>query len=207
MDTKYSLINSAQAAYDQHRGVAKHFEQIAESLKTDTTKLMEDVSGVLQALRGQLDQGKPITSMSPETAAAFLAGVDFITKTLPNVKEKQNVEKVLRILNNVAMGSDGKITAGAAELIARLAQNNSQVHQQLKGALASYGQAPKPNKELSGMVGKLRIAIERAQQLAQHSANQATPQATAGQAQAPAQAPARPAAAQINRPKPPAPGV
>lgn len=207
MDTKLSLINNAQAAYEQRLNTAKHFQQIAESLEIGAVELMETISHVLAAVGEQLKGGKPLTSMSPETAAAFLAGVEFITKTLPGVKDKQGTEKVLRILNNVGMGPDGKITAGTAETIAKLAQNNPQTHQQLKAALSAYGQTPKPNQQLSDTVGKLRIAIERAMAVASQvkpaagaqPTQQVAPQGTAAQA----------APTQLNRPapaKPAAPG-
>lgn len=209
MVTKLSLINNAQAAYEQRLGVAKYFQQIAESLETDTIKLMETVSEVLAALTTQLQGGKPLTAMSPDSAAAFLSGIDFITKTLPNVKDKQNVDKILQVLNNVAMGPDGKITAGVASTIANLAHKNVDQWNQLKPLLAAYGQTPKANPQLSGVVGKLRIAVERAmtvasqakpataQPAAQPTQQQAAPQGTAAQA----------APSQLNRPAPAKPTV
>ncbi len=161
MDTKFKLIGKAQQRAQHITTIAENFKQFAKTVDQKPAQLMEAATQVLAALRELMANGQPLTKLglSPASLGGLVAGIDVLTKALPNMSDQNKRLNALRVLDGLKLG--GGMTTGVAQALANLASKNQNADQ-IKAAFEQYAETGQANPEILKLLGNLQMEVDKA---------------------------------------------
>lgn len=172
MDTKFKLIGKAQKRSEQITTIAENFKQFAKSIDHEPAPLMEAATQVLAALRELMQSGQPLTKLglSPSSLGGLVAGIDVLTKALPNMADQNKRDNALKVLGSLQLG--GNMTTGVATALAQLAPK-SQNAAAIKQAFEQYAETGQANPDIMKLLGNLQMEVDKASRTSNIQAPQA----------------------------------
>lgn len=176
MDTKFKLINAAQQNDDIPGIIAENIVAISKSINESPTLLIENIVQTVGTLKALVAAGKDLSviGINPQSLAGIIAGAEFLASKLSSITDSTKQTNAYNILNKLTMGTGAKLSLGAAQQLANLAERSPNRWNLWKEMLAKYSEVKQPSPELARAFSVLQGTLERSMNAVANNTAKAT---------------------------------